>query len=89
MALGAVAWGLAPAHVSIAQGCAMCYQDAAAQTAAGIRALQHGILVLLIPSLALFAAVFVLAYRRRNRFNNDQPGVEQEARLEAASRSKG
>lgn len=49
----------------------MCYNDAAAQSKAGIRALQHGIVVLLVPALVLFVAVFAGAYRRR-----DQPVAE-------------
>ena len=66
-------WGLAavlvsPA-VSFAQGCAMCYNDAAATHKAGIAALQHGVLILGIPVLSLFAGILVMVFRRRNRFN--------------------
>lgn len=66
----------------------MCYNDAAAQNAAGVRALQYGILVLLLPSLVLFLAVFAAAYRRRNRFNEREHGVTEETGVEAASRLK-
>jgi len=48
------------------QGCAMCYQNAAASGAAGREALRHGILVLLIPAVSFFLGVFALIYRRRN-----------------------
>ena len=44
----------------------MCYQNAASSGAQGRAALRHGILILLAPALSLFAAIFVLIYRRRN-----------------------
>jgi hypothetical protein len=49
-----------------AQGCAMCYQSAAATGNHSIVALQHGILILLIPSVGLFVGIFGLIYSRRN-----------------------
>jgi hypothetical protein len=49
-----------------AQGCAMCYQNAAASGAQGQAALRHGILTLLVPALGLFFGIFGLIYRRRN-----------------------
>lgn len=53
---------LAPA--AAAQGCAMCAQNAAATGAAGARAINAGILVLLLPTLGIFAGLFVLVVRR-------------------------
>jgi hypothetical protein len=50
---------------TFAQSCAMCYASAAAARAEGIRALQNGILVLLIPPLLIFAGIVVTAFRRR------------------------
>jgi hypothetical protein len=47
-----------------AQGCAMCYQNAAASGAAGRPTLRHGILVLLVPAIGLFVGIFVLLRRR-------------------------
>lgn len=49
-----------------AQGCAMCYQSAAASGNHSRVALQHGILILLIPSVGLFVGIFGLIYARRN-----------------------
>ena len=49
-----------------AQGCAMCYQSAAATGAQGREVLRHGIFVLLLPSLSLFIGIFALIYMRRN-----------------------
>ena len=52
---------------AVAQGCAMCYQTAAASGAPGRVALRHGILILLLPAVTLFLGVFGLIYRRRNQ----------------------
>jgi hypothetical protein len=49
-----------------AQGCAMCYQSAAATGVQGREVLRHGILVLLLPSLSLFFGIFALIYKRRD-----------------------
>lgn len=65
----------------LAQGCAMCYTSAAAAKAGAIQALRSGILILLVPALLMFGAIFVVIYRYRNRFNgaadwNLEPGLE-------------
>ncbi len=57
---------------AMAQSCAMCYQNAAASGAQGIAALRFGILVLLIPTLALFIGLFALLYRHRNASRSDR-----------------
>jgi hypothetical protein len=49
-----------------AQGCAMCYQSAAASGAPGREALRYGILILLVPAVSLFAGICALIYRRRD-----------------------
>ncbi len=49
-----------------AQGCAMCYQNAAATGPQGAQALRHAIMVLLVPPVAMFGAIFGLLYQRRN-----------------------
>ena len=51
---------------AMAQGCAMCYQNAAASGPGGINALRHGILILLVPAVSLFVGIFVFIYHRRN-----------------------
>lgn len=48
-----------------AQGCAMCYQNAAGASATAQAGLRHGILILLIPALGLFGGILALIYRRR------------------------
>ena len=62
--LGVLAIFAAP-HSAAAQGCAMCYTSAAAAKKAGIQALQHGVLILLVPPLLMFLAIFWVTFRRR------------------------
>jgi len=64
LSFGAFLLAMAP-HAT-AQGCAMCYQNAASSGAQGREALRHGILILLVPALSLFIGIFSLIYRRRN-----------------------
>jgi hypothetical protein len=52
-----------------AQSCAMCYQSAAASGPRSIHALKVGILILMIPPMLITAAVFYLAYTKRDQFN--------------------
>ena len=54
-----------------AQGCAMCYQNAAASGARIIHALKGGIVILIIPPLLMTGAFARLVYRRRNIFNEE------------------
>jgi hypothetical protein len=44
----------------------MCYQGAAASGAQGASALRHGIMILMVPTLAVFVGIFGLIYHRRN-----------------------
>ena len=48
--------------------CAVCYTTAAAQGADGIQALNLGIVVLLIPPLAIFSGLLIYAFRYRNSY---------------------
>ena len=64
--LGALLSSSTLAH---AQGCAMCYTTAAAAKAGALQALRSGILILLVPALTMFAGIFVVIYRFRDRFN--------------------
>jgi hypothetical protein len=58
---------LSPAALH-AQGCAMCYQNAASSGAKLIAALRHGIVLLMFPPLLIFSGIIGLAYSRRNAF---------------------
>jgi hypothetical protein len=51
---------------ALAQGCAMCYNNAAAAGPQGQAALRHGILILGIPPALMFAGMVAMLYRRRN-----------------------
>ena len=67
MVAGSVfAAALISAQAAFAQGCALCYNDAAATGPQGITALRHGILILAIPPMLIFAALFAILYKRRN-----------------------
>ncbi len=58
-----------------AQSCAMCYSSAAAAKGDGIRALQHGIILLLIPPMLIFVGIFAVAFRSKERFQ--EPTVRE------------
>jgi hypothetical protein len=61
-----LAGALLCAHAAFAQGCALCYNDAAATGSQAQAALRHGILALAIPPMLIFATIFAVLYRRRN-----------------------
>jgi hypothetical protein len=48
-----------------AQGCALCYTQAAASTQRFIQALRSGIVILMVPPMFLSIMFTVMAYRRR------------------------
>jgi len=60
----------------------MCYQSAAASGARFITALRHGVLVMFVPPLLIFAGILFAAYRKRDQFNGDQRVVESDYDLD-------
>ena len=46
------------------QGCVMCYSSAAAASSAAMRSLNIGIVVLLLPPLAMFVGILTYTIRR-------------------------
>jgi hypothetical protein len=60
----------------LAQGCALCYTQAASSTQRFIQALRSGILILVIPPMFLSVMFTVMAYRRRNSFR-EEAGFEE------------
>jgi len=60
IAVAALALWSAPAF---AQGCAMCYSNAAGATKDGQRAISRGVIVLLIPPLGFMSVGVGLAFR--------------------------
>lgn len=71
MGLLAAMTGLAAAHPVLAQGCALCYNTAAAANNRGLAALRHGILILMIPPVMITVAVCLFAVRGKDRFNDE------------------
>jgi F0F1-type ATP synthase membrane subunit c/vacuolar-type H+-ATPase subunit K len=61
---GGILAGLAAAPAAFSQGCAQCYIEASASGSHAQKSLDIGILVLLVPSLLMFAGVIVLLIRR-------------------------
>ena len=55
---------------SHAQSCALCYTQAAGAGKHFIQGLRTGILVLIVPPMFMSVGITVLAYRKRNRTNN-------------------
>ena len=52
-----------------AQGCALCYTQAASSTQQFIQALRSGILILMFPPLCFSIVVTLITYKRRNQFH--------------------
>ncbi len=50
----------------LALQCAMCYQTAAAQGPKGIRAMNLGILLLIVPLVSIIGCITVVTWRHRN-----------------------
>ena len=60
---------------AFAQACPLCVNNVAASKPSFIAGLRHGILILLFPPLAICVSIGVMAYKRRNRYNQDEPGM--------------
>ena len=73
---GPFRWGVAllaalwVPSVAFAQNCALCYTQAAASSRL-IEALRSGILILVIPPMLICVGITVMAYRKRNQFNEE------------------
>jgi len=72
--LFAVLFLLSPAAL-YAQGCAACYQSAAASGPRSIHALKQGILILMIPPVLITGLFAFITFRKRDQFT-DQPTQE-------------
>ncbi len=55
--------------VTCAQNCPLCYTQAAGAGSRVIQALRSGIIVLVLPPVAICIAIAVMAYKKRNQFN--------------------
>ena len=82
---------LAAAPAVLAQGCAMCYTEAAAQGPGAARQLNFAILTLLIPSVLMFGGVLFAAFRRREHdlpVDESQPACERVAPRKSVPESR-
>lgn len=77
--------------VPAAAQCAMCYATASGSGSRTIRALQIGILILLVPTITILGGLVVLALRRRNSSSSWESDAEPgwEANLLPSSPSPG
>jgi hypothetical protein len=53
------------------QNCALCYTQAAGAGSRVIQALRSGILILVVPPVLICIGLTVMAYKKRNQFNED------------------
>lgn len=70
-AVVATAAALLSPILSFAQNCALCYTQAAGSGSRMIQALKSGILILMIPPMGICIGLTVMAYKKRNQFNED------------------
>ena len=56
---------------AFAQNCALCYTQAAGSGARVIQALRSGIFMLAVPPMLICIGIAVMAYRKRNQFNEE------------------
>jgi len=74
----AAAFVLAANAFCYAQSCALCYTQAAGAGHRFIQRLRTGILVLIVPPMFMSVGITVLAYKKRNR-TNDQKESDKSA----------
>ncbi len=63
---------LAANAAGYAQSCALCYTQAAGAGHRFIQGLRTGILVLIVPPMFMSVGITVLAYKKRNRTNENK-----------------
>lgn len=69
-ALALIASLVIPSIVS-AQNCALCYTQAAGSGDRLVQALRSGIAILVVPPMVICIGIAVMAYKKRNQFNED------------------
>ena len=69
-ALALLATLAVPSIVS-AQSCALCYTQAAGSSQRLVQALRSGILILVAPPMLICIGIAVMAYKKRNQFNEE------------------
>src|SRR5258708_7047749 len=63
---------------AFAQGCALCYTQAASSGSRMIQALKSGIIILIAPPTFMSLGVVVVCYRRRNKTRDDASESDHE-----------
>jgi hypothetical protein len=74
--LAALAAALLLPTLAWAQGCALCYTQAAGSGSRVIQALKSGILLLVVPPMLICLVITWMAYKKRNQFNEDLPASD-------------
>jgi hypothetical protein len=69
--LAALTVALALPALTYAQNCSLCYTQAAGAGSRMIAALKSGILILVIPPMLICIGITVMAYKKRNQFNEE------------------
>lgn len=62
---------LAVPSIVSAQSCALCYTQAAGSSDRLVQALRSGILILVAPPMLICIGIAVMAYKKRNQFNEE------------------
>lgn len=57
--------------IAFGQNCPLCYTQAAGAGSRMIQALRSGILIMAIPPVLICVGITVMAYRKRNQFNEE------------------
>jgi hypothetical protein len=76
--LATLAWAILLPGLARAQGCALCYTQAAGSGSRIIQALKSGILILIIPPMLICLGITWMAYKKRNDFNEDDASEESD-----------
>jgi hypothetical protein len=69
---------LAANSACYAQSCALCYTQAAGAGHRFIQGLKTGILVLIVPPMFMSVGITILAYKKRNRTNDQKESDKSE-----------
>jgi hypothetical protein len=62
---------LATPSIVSAQSCALCYTQASGSGDRLVQALRSGIVILVVPPMLICIGIAVMAYKKRNQFNED------------------
>jgi len=81
--VAALVWAALLPRLAWAQGCALCYTQAAGSGSRVIQALKSGILILVVPPMVICLGITWMAYKKRNEFNEDAYSDYEESKLHA------